>query len=114
VELGWNDQAKRADIHSCIDHSIVIATVLGWSILHRVVLGALSLLLLWEAVETIDNSQVVEIHDGPQGNKVDGLFELNDLNKTTIQTAGWGLKTKETTNKTRGEAKQVKQGVLGC
>jgi len=52
----------------------------------------------------------VEIHDGPRGNKVDGLFGLSNLNKTTSQTAGRGLKTRETTNKTSGEAKQVKRG----
>jgi len=57
----------------------------------------------------------VRIHDGPRGNKVDGLFGLDDLNKATSQTAGRGLKTKqETTNKTSGKAKQMKRGVLGC
>ncbi len=44
-----------------------------------------------------------------------GLFGLNELNKSTSQTAGRGLKTnKETTNKTSGEAKQMKQDALGC
>ena len=37
----------------------------------------------------------VKIHNGPWGNNMDGLFELNDLNKATSQTAGWGLKTKQ-------------------
>jgi len=37
----------------------------------------------------------VGIHDGPWGNKVDGLFGLNNLNKVTSWTAGWGLKTKQ-------------------
>ena len=50
----------------------------------------------------------VRIHNGPQGNKVDGLFGLNDLNKATSRTAGRGLKTKETTNETSGEAKHDK------
>jgi len=50
-----------------------------------------------------------------RGNKVDGLFELNELNNTTSWTAGRGLKeNKETTNKTSGKAKQMKQGMLGC
>jgi len=41
----------------------------------------------------------VEIHDGPRGNKVDGLFGLDNLNKATSQTAGRGLKTKQRDNK---------------
>ena len=41
----------------------------------------------------------VGIHDGPRGNKVDGLFGLDDLNKTTSRTAGRGLKTKQRDNK---------------
>jgi len=50
-----------------------------------------------------------------RGNKVDGLFELNELNNATSRTAGRGLKeTNATTNKTSGEAKQMKQGALGC
>jgi len=57
----------------------------------------------------------VEIHDGHSGNKVDGLSDLEGLNKTTSRTAGRGLKTnKETTNRTSGEAKQMKRGALGC
>ena len=57
----------------------------------------------------------VGIHDGHCGNKVDGLFGLNKLNKSISRTAGWGLKTnKETTNKTSGEAKQMKRVALGC
>ena len=44
-----------------------------------------------------------------RGNKVDGLFKLNELNNATSQTAGRGLKeNKETTNKTSGKVKQVK------
>jgi len=41
----------------------------------------------------------VGIHDGHCGNKVDGLFELNELNKSTSRTAGQGLKTKQRDNK---------------
>ena len=41
----------------------------------------------------------VRIHDGPRGNKVDGLFRLDDLNKATSRTAGRGLKTKQRDNK---------------
>jgi len=57
----------------------------------------------------------VGIHNGHRGNKVDGLSDLDGLNKTTSRTAGRGLKNKnkETTDKTSGEAKQVKQGALG-
>jgi len=43
-----------------------------------------------------------------RGNTVDGLFKLNELNNATSRTAGQGLKTKETTNKTSGKAKQMK------
>jgi len=43
-----------------------------------------------------------------------GPSDLDDLNKATSQTAGWGLKTNKTTNKTSGKAKQVKQAALGC
>ncbi len=49
----------------------------------------------------------VGIHNGPQGNKVDGLFGLNDLNKMTSQTAGWGLKIEER-QQTRQAAKRNK------
>jgi len=49
-----------------------------------------------------------------RGNKVDGLFELNELNNATSCTAGQGLKTNKTTNKTSGKAKQMKQDALGC
>ncbi len=56
----------------------------------------------------------VGIHDGPRGNKVDGLFGLNNLNKTTSQNSWPGPQNKKTTNKTSGKAKQVKQGTLGC
>jgi len=41
----------------------------------------------------------VGIHKGHCGNKVDGLFGLNKLNKSTSRTAGWGLKTKQRDNK---------------
>ncbi len=41
----------------------------------------------------------VEIHNGHCGNKVDGLFKLNELNKSTSRTAGRGLKTKQRDNK---------------
>ncbi len=36
----------------------------------------------------------VGIHDGHCGNKVDGLFGFNNLNKVTSRTAGKGLKIK--------------------
>jgi len=43
---------------------LLIVTCDGWSVLDRL-------------------SSSVEIHDGPQGNKVDGLLDLDDLNKAT-------------------------------
>jgi len=48
------------------------------------------------------------IHDGHCGNKVDGLFGLDDLNKTTSRTAGRGLKVKTRRQQTRQAAKQNK------
>ena len=58
---------------------------------------------------------VVGIHDGPWGNKVDGLFGLSDLNKKNKSNSWPGPQNKvKTTNKTSGEVKQVEQGVLGC
>jgi len=57
----------------------------------------------------------VGIHDGPRRNKVDGLFGLDDLDKQQVeQLAGASKQKQETTNKTSGEAKQMKQGALGC
>jgi len=57
----------------------------------------------------------VEIHDGPQGNKVDGLFELRRFEQSDKLNSWPGPQwNKETTNKTSGKAKQVKRGALGC
>jgi len=49
----------------------------------------------------------VGIHDGHCGNKVDGLFELNELSKSTSRTSGRGLK-EQTGQQTRQAAKQNK------
>jgi len=48
---------------------------------------------------------IVGIHNGPRGNKVDGLFGFDDLNKATSRTAGRGLKE----NKTKRDNKQDKR-----
>jgi len=42
-----------------------------------------------------------------RGNKVDGLFELNKVNKMTSQTAGWSLKETKR-QQTRQAVKQNK------
>ncbi len=56
----------------------------------------------------------VGIHKVCWGNKWMGSSDLDELNKTTSQTAGQGLKTKQDNNKRSSKVKQVKQGELGC
>ena len=47
----------------------------------------------------------VKIHVVHRGNKVDGLFGLNNLNKATSQTAGRGLKTKQDNKQDKWQSK---------
>jgi len=77
VELGWDNQVERADIHSLIHHCIVVVTALGQSIFYRMVLGASSLLLLWEAVETVDNSQVLHCHRNGDTVSIANIIEVD-------------------------------------
>jgi len=58
--------------------------------------------------------EIVEIHEVHWGSKWMGSSDLDKLNNTTSRTAGQGLKTKQRQQQTSGEAKQVKQGALGC
>ena len=62
------------------------------------------------------SSNFLGIHDGPWGNKVDGLLGLRRSEQNDKSNSWRGLKkqNKETTNKTSGKAKQMKQGALGC
>jgi len=58
----------------------------------------------------------VKIHDGPRGNKVDGLFGLRRFEQNNESNSWPGPQEikQKTTNKTSGEAKQMKRKTLGC
>jgi len=60
-----------------------------------------------DAYDLIDDPNV-EIHNGPQGNKVDGLFGLDDWTTQQVKQLAGASKQKQRDNKTRQAAKQNK------
>ncbi len=60
MEPGWDDSPDGFDLDSWVDECIVTAASLLASISHHPVAGIAALLLLEEAVESVDDAQVVK------------------------------------------------------